>query len=115
MSGIGMSLLAAANPLRVTASDAIGQDSGFGQVGTVTASTTASATGGVGPYSFSWARVSGSTGPVISSATAQSPFWTADVSANEPEEAVWRVTVTDSVGATATFNITVSLTWISFD
>lgn len=69
-------------------------------------------TGGVGPYTQEWTRVSGGT-PTVSSSTALNPTWSELVGETGSSSiSVWRVTVTDAVSATATFDITVTLTWM---
>ena len=78
-----------------------------------TNSVTTTVTGGTAPYTFSWARVSGSTIPQISSATQQNPYWFNDNTPDGQHDATWRVTVTDANGVTATSNVFVTLNWNS--
>jgi len=100
--------------MSVSANNVSGSASGFAPSGSVsTGSPNTTVTGGTSPFTFSWARVSGSTVPQISSATAQNPGWS---NANTPagiNTATWRVTVTDANSNTATADISVSLTWIN--
>ena len=99
--------------LSVSAVNVTANDAGFGSTGPVGPTGTPNTTpsGGVGPYTYSWARISGSTVPGASSLTAQNPTWSAG-SVNFTQTAIWRVTVTDSLGATAMAEISVTLTWI---
>jgi hypothetical protein len=100
-------------PLSVTASNVSGTDSGFSFSGFVSSNTpNTTVTGGSSPYTYSWAYVSGSAVPQVSSATAQNPAWSAVVDSGPPAVATWRVTVTDANSNTATADITVTLTWI---
>ena len=102
-------------PLAVMASNVSRTQTGFASSGVVTSTQSPNTTpsGGVPPYvSFAWALVSGS-GVSISSASAQNPSWSATASEGSPNVSTWRVTVTDSVSATAVSNtITVTLTWV---
>jgi hypothetical protein len=103
--------------MSVSASNVSGSASGFASSGFVatSGSPNTTVTGGTSPFTFSWARISGSTVPQISSATAQNPGWS---NANTPagiNTATWRVTVTDANSNTATADITVTLTWIDLN
>ncbi len=74
-------------------------------------------TGATGAVTFSWARYSApdpySGGFIVSNGTTQTPSWRAVVNAEDsPHQEVWRVTATDSVGATGTFDVTVTLRWL---
>lgn len=66
-----------------------------------TNSVTATPTGGTGPYTYSWSRVTGSSAPQVSSATAATTNWTANLGKNQVGSAIWRCTVTDSLLSTA--------------
>jgi hypothetical protein len=99
-------------PLSVSAPDASGGGYGFSPCGVVTAETTATATGGVPGYTYSWAHISGDT-PSINDANAASPIWTGTACDGYPSVSTWQVTATDSVGSTATATITVTLIWVS--
>jgi hypothetical protein len=71
---------------------------------------TAIPSGGVGPYTYSWARASGDASIGVSSSTAAAPTWSASGTAPETKGAVWRCTITDAQGTTAvTGNVTVSV------
>jgi hypothetical protein len=111
MSGIQLALLGFRGvPPSVSAPDASGSGSGFSNCGAVTASTTATATGGVPGYTYSWEYVSGDT-PSISNANTASPSWTGTACDGDPNMSTWQVTVTDSVGSTGTATINVILVW----
>lgn len=99
--------------LAVTANSVTRTQSGFSASGTVTTtqSANANATGGTPPYTWAWARVSGSSDIAVSSATSQDPSWSAAVLDGAPEIAVWRITVTDDNSNTATADITITLRW----
>lgn len=102
-------------PLAVSANNVERNRSGIGVEGeiTTTQSPNVTAKGGTGSYSYLWTQVSGDT-VTISSDTAQNPAWTATVAEFDPNESTWRVTVTDGASDTASFDITVTMTWISF-
>jgi hypothetical protein len=98
----------------VVASDVLRNRSGMTPFGTVTTTqpplTTAS--GGVAPYvSYAWVYQSGSTAFDILDAAVQNPVWEGVITDGDPAEAVWRVTVTDTVGGTAFTDISVTLIW----
>lgn len=118
MSGIQMALLGASRPRpSVVANDVFGFDSGpafSGNVSTLGDSPNTTASGGTPPYTYAWSHVSTSSGntPTISSATAQNPYWFVAAEDGISSESVWRVTVTDSVSATGSYDINVSLTWV---
>ena len=99
--------------LAVTANNVTKTSSGFAASGTVTSTQlpNANPVGGSSPYTYVWARISGSTAPAVSSATARNPSWSGTVTDGVVEAAVWRVTVTDALSATAEVDITVTLIW----
>lgn len=118
MTGV-MAVLAGSGgkTLKVTASNVSGSASGFaalGSVNTLGSSTNTTASGGTSPYTYAWtfdSQTSGNT-PSISNSATQNPYWTASVADGEPSESTWRVTVTDSAAATASYIISVSLEWV---
>lgn len=118
MSGIQMALLGSAGKtLKVTASNVSGSASGFaasGSVNTIGSSTNTTASGGTSPYTYAWTFVSQTSGntPSISNSAIQNPYWTVVAVDGTPSESTWRVTVTDSAAATASYIISVSLEWI---
>src|SRR5690606_23481898 len=70
---------------------------------------TASPTGGVGPFTYKWAKVSGDPIVIVGSDTSaavtlQSPV----LAAGQSVSAVFECTCTDSVGQTAVASVTVS-------
>lgn len=118
MTGV-MAVLAGSGgrTITVTASNVSGSASGPSAVGSVSTlgdSTNTTVVGGVSPYTYAWTYVSTTSGntPTVSNNVAQNPYWTASVADGEPSESMWRVTVTDSAAATASYIISVSLEWI---
>ena len=76
----------------------------FGGSPATTDSTTATPTGGTGPYTYAWTLISYSSGtaPTINSATsATTTFIQTGLGPGGYESAVFRCTVTDSLAATA--------------
>lgn len=68
------------------------------------------ASGGTPPYTYAWARQSGSTDIGGGGGTADETTFSAsgDGSPTSSYSAVWRITVTDDVAATATYDFTVT-------
>lgn len=92
-----------ADPLTASAFP-VGAD-GLGDGTITTNSVTVIPTGGVGPYTYSWAMLSYSaaTPPTIASAGLATTFFTqTGVGAGDAETATFRCTVTDSGGESAT-------------
>lgn len=77
--------------------------------GTVSASTTATASGGFSPYTFSWTRLTGSVIAIGSPSSASSSFSTTLSSPGQSVSEQFKVTATDSAGSTATATLTVTL------
>lgn len=76
-----------------------------------TASTTVTATGGTSPYTYSWARTSGSSLIAADSASAATTTFTGTtLVSGSTYDAVFTCTVTDNVSATATTTVSVSIT-----
>lgn len=73
-----------------------------------TNSVTATPSGGTGPYTYLWTRVSGDSALVCGNATVATTGWSANLGRNTFVSAVWRCTVTDSLSATAFADIPVS-------
>lgn len=96
-------------PLQVAANDIIEFGIAPGTVVTGTPNTTPS--GGAPPYTYAWSYVSGEPGISISNPSVQNPTWSFDFIAPSIVSAVWRVTLTDSIGsvpATALITIDIS-------
>lgn len=75
-----------------------------------TAAVTATPTGGTSPYSYSWTRLSGASEITANSPTSASTSFTGDGVPNGVTlTAIFRCTVTDSFGSTASAEITVSV------
>lgn len=82
------------------------------QFRTVTSnSVTATPAGGTGPYTYSWTKVSGASSISATSPTAATTTFSALVAKDSTVDAVWRVTVTDSLSATATADVVIELSY----
>lgn len=101
----GVTFTAAISPFA-----AVGTRSGSGSA--TTNSVTATPTGGTGPYLYAWALVSGDTF-TVNSATSASTTFTASVGLGEDKTAIYRCTITDSLLATATATVSVTVSEIS--
>lgn len=66
-----------------------------------TNSVTVTPTGGTGPYTYAWTRVSGDSAVNVSNATNPTVSFNANVPRDGERSATWRCTVTDSLLATA--------------
>jgi hypothetical protein len=88
-------------------------NSGASASGTTTSSViTGTVSGGTGPFTYAWARVSGDTQITAGSPTAAATTFSATCYDAVEFSTVFRLTVTDANGATATADITVDLTWV---
>ena len=86
----------------------------FGTGSVTTDAATATPTGGTGPYTYAWAYVSGDAGLSANSSTSATTTWTGSITAlGQDKTAVWRCTVTDSLAATASSTVGVSITELS--
>lgn len=104
-------IFAAAPAHTVSAGNVSGSRTGGGVV--VSSASTAAVSGGVGPFTYTWAHGGGDlftiTSPSAASTTFSNAFGAGDVPGSRSGEYV--VTVTDTAtGATATATITVTLT-----
>lgn len=70
--------------------------------------TTATPSGGLAPYTYSWAKVSGDAITASQPSNATTDFG-GTVAVNMTATAIFRVTCTDSIGQTATADVSVSL------
>jgi hypothetical protein len=77
--------------------------------GVASGAMSATASGGVAPYGFSWVRTSGSR-TQVSSASAASPTVSVNLGWNENLGETWQVTVTDAVGNSASRSVGVTFT-----
>lgn len=80
-----------------------------------TASTTVTPTGGVSPYTYSWALLTGDTLTITSPTAASTTFSVTGLISGDSRTATYRCTVTDSTGgtpltATADVNVTIERT-----
>jgi len=80
---------------------------------TTSPDTVATPSGGTPGYTYSWTRISGSTAITAGSPTSASTSFSGTVPIGGSISAVFRVTVTDSAGATATADVTVSFSYDS--
>jgi hypothetical protein len=82
----------------------------FGTTSTLTTdTTTATPTGGVGPYTYAWTNVSGATLTVTASTSATTAFQATGLAVGEARDATYRCTVTDSTAATATADVLITI------
>lgn len=91
----------------IDAAFALGSGTGGGTF--TTPSRTVTAAGGTSPYTYAWAKVSGDTLTVTSPTSAATTF-SGTPGVGNTLHAVYRCTVTDNVAATATVDVSVSLT-----
>ena len=70
---------------------------------------TATASGGTGPYTYAWTKVSGNAITIASPSSATTKFNVSGMAVNETRLATFRVTATDAVLATATSDVPVSM------
>ena len=101
-AGVGGGLAATANRSTVTNNTPL-----IGAGTAVTQSVTITPAGGTGPYTYAWTKVTGDTF-VIGSATAATTDFSVNLGDGNRADAIYRCTVTDSVLATTTKDITVS-------
>jgi hypothetical protein len=80
----------------------------------VTDPITATPTGGLGPFTYSWTRIAGSVGTAATPNSATTTF-SQFMGASETVSATFRCTVTDSLGSTATAEVEVTFSAFTFD
>jgi hypothetical protein len=86
----------------------------FGTGAVTTDAATVSVSGGTGPYTYAWAYVSGYASFTTNSPTSATTTWTGTITLpGQDRSAVYRCTVTDSLAATASITIGVSISEIS--
>lgn len=117
MSGGTLRLVARfADPLTVSASPTSGAGNGAGTQTVTSGTSTATPSGGFSPFTYSWTLVSsggGTASTANSPSSASTTFSKPNVAVNDAYTDTWRVTVTDSLGDTATDDITVTFSNIS--
>lgn len=72
-------------------------------------SVTVTPTGGTAPYTYAWTHLSGSSSVLVTSPTSATTTFSGNIPKNQERLAVKRCTVTDSLLATATVDVSVSL------
>lgn len=84
-----------------------------GANGAYTTKTSASvvAGGGQAPYTYSWAYVSGGSALLSADSPTSNLTTFTGTGTSQQSAELWRVTITDALGATATADITVDVTW----
>ena len=111
---------AAPTTLAVLANNVWGFDSGLASSGSVTSNPASlTVSGGTSPYTYSWNRISVTSGTndvaADNSTSATTTFTNPTVSANVVSSSTWQVTVTDSDSNVATATVNVSLSWLDED
>jgi predicted phage tail protein len=77
-----------------------------------TGSSTATPSGGLGPYSYAWSKVSGDTMTVSSPTTAGTGFGSPTMAPGGYSSAVYQCTCTDSAGQVASTTISVAFAFL---
>lgn len=103
----GGSLVATVSPLSLTGNGAGEVTTGEG-AGASATTCTVTPSGGTGPYTYAWTKVSGATVTVDAPTSATTSF-TTTLSPGGFSYSVYRCTVTDSLSATATADVSVTL------
>lgn len=93
-------------PLTASASPAAETAIQNGAGAATTSPVTVTPAGGIGPYTYSWVRITG-TGGTIASPTSASTTFTRIMGDGEIATNVFRCTVTDSLASTATVDVSV--------
>ena len=105
-----------ADPLTVNANDVSGSGAGTSGATVTTSQSLAAPSGGFGPYTYAWTLFSNSGGTASTALTpssASTAFRKTNVGAESAVTDSWQVTVTDSVGSTASTIITAAFVNIS--
>lgn len=100
-----------ADPLTVSATNIGGSGNGAATQTVTTPSRTATVAGGFSPFTYSWTLVSSGGGTPSTAGTptmAATTFSKPNVAVNETYQDIWRVTVTDDSGDTATDTLVVT-------
>jgi hypothetical protein len=100
-------LSASASPTTVT-----GTGNGSNDQTITTNQTTAAPIGGRGPFTYSWAFVSGDTASILNPAMATTAF-RSTLGPNTGRSAVFRVTITDDTGQSDTADVTATFNNLS--
>ena len=98
--GMAGSLILSIDPV-----SAVGSGASAGSTTVFTNSVTTTATGGTAPYSYAWARTSGSTSWSINSPSSASTRFSILVAPSAVEDGEFECTVTDARGRTGTISI----------
>ena len=101
-------------PLTVTPSPSSAVANRIGAGTATTSAVTATPSGGLSPFTYAWARISG-TGGTINSATSATTTFSRVMGEDEVATNVFRCTVSDSLGGTATADVTVDFISTPFD
>lgn len=113
MGGVLLGLLAsstqaASSPLGIIISPDPSYDFRVGAGNLTSSAVTGSASGGAGGYTYAWTYISGSSYTINAPSSAATTF-TTTLSASQLKSGVYRCTVTDSLSATASADVTVEL------
>lgn len=96
--------------LSLTADSVFGDDTGTTVISTASAAVPS---GGLAPYTYAWTMLTG-TATALSPTTALCRFSESGLAAEEMRTSTARCTVTDASGQTATADITIIITRVSF-
>lgn len=82
-------------------------------VGSDTPSTvTVTPSGGTGPYTYAWTHESGDSAVQVTAPTSATTGFVGNIGKNQTKSAIKRCTVTDSLGATTSVTVSVTLEYI---
>jgi hypothetical protein len=94
-----------APPLTLSASPATVTGAIFGAGTAITTPTAATPSGGVAPFTYAWARLTGPASAVAGSPTSGTTTFSMPLLAGQADEAAFRCTATDALGNTATADV----------